>query len=614
MPDPSKSIYTKKNGKVALTSVPTSREEMTIGLELTPEQGGDAPCLFAPIWGKHASLLWQLVAATQAGELLPTLDSLLSESAIGDADADYVRVLFSLSLLRDVVRAGGSAVVRDSRLFISWPDWSGPDGRRYARKAMAGARDMRPLTGQEIERVRPMFAPDMDGESFVQVLAEARYALRAVSEAHPSGVSYQEAFAAALRYWTMPYRGRTGRMRRFVLTAEHPLLGPWPVLAGVLELGDEAPFCTWRDRLLGLSPASFGEWLQSKDSLSRAEIVAARLRSIRSCLRATSDGWDLSSIAAEEVVQQRHALEKASHGRSLVLTDERELLKDRKRLAYGLRLARGEAALRKVAHGGALDIRDPDISAGVRGMHDLILPRLHLEATVCGAVPPFAQALAGKLLVSFLSHPDILAAPLGAEGELLGWSFDSERLSNELPSEGMLCLTTKGLYAGHAAIYNRGEAPGLTRPVRLKHLDNTEGQTTSLISTLTTRLARRQLEEPSSLTARVSSLYGSGGAKRHRAIEKATIDVGLPSRLVMAGIRRPVYGIEFVSNAPAVSWLGEAPDWRVRRHESSEEFSKRALELWKARWLTRAVDRVRDYALIPSLIRTIQTGSCEEEQ
>jgi|GEM_PF-1675225 len=586
---------------------------MTIDLEIAPEQGGEAPCLFAPDWGRHASLLWQLVAATQAGELLPTVDSLLSDSAIGKAKPDYTRVLFSLSLLRDVLRAGGYAVVRDSRLFVSWPDWSGPIGRGHARRAMAAAREMRTLTDREIERVRPLFAPDIDGESLAQVLAEARYALRPVSEAHASGVSYQEAFGAALRYWTMPYRGRTGRMRRFVLTADHPILGRLPVVAGVLELGDEAPFCTWRDNILGLSPPSFGQWLQSSDIVTRSGLVAKRLQSIRQCLRPTSEGWDLSSISAEEVVQQRHAIERASHGRSLVLEDQRELLKDRKRLAYGLRLARGETALRKVANGALFDIQDPDVSAGVRGMHDLILPRLHLEATVCGAVPPFAQALGGKLLVSFLTHPNVIEAPLFSEGELLSWSFEAERLGNELPGYGMLCLTTKGLYAEHAAIYNRSEAPGLLRAIRMKHLANTEGQTTTLISGLTTRFARNLLEEPSSDTARVSGVYGSGGAKRHRAIEKATIDVGLPSRLVMAGIRRPVYGMKYVSNAPSVSWLGEAPDWLIKRNESPEEFCKKALDLWKARWLKRAVERVRDYALVPSLIRSIQSGMSEDE-
>jgi hypothetical protein len=569
----------------------------------------DVPCLFAPNWGKQSHLIWNLMAAVQCGEALPTLDQFLGEESAIDESSDGLAVRYSMSLLRDILRAGGSATVRDSRLFVSWPDWSGPEGRNFARRALEQARDLRPLTADEIRRVRPLFSPDLDGETLAEVLKEASFSLLSANEMHPSGIPYQEAFGAALRYWTMPYRGRTGRMKRFVLVASHPKLGEHPVIAGVLELGDEAPFCTWRDSILGIEPQSFGMWLAGDQGAIRekATRVAARMRSIRQCLRPTSSGWDLGMVDARAVVKQRHEIEAASQGRSRVRTDQRELLMDRKRLAYGLRLARGEVAIDQVAHGAEFDPRNPDIAAGVRGFHDLILPRLHLEATVCGAVPPFAQALGGKLMVAFLTHPKVIASTLGAEGELLGWSFDSEKLDKLLPSFGMMCLTTKGLYAGHAAIYNRGEAPGATGAVRMRHLDNTDGNTTSLISTYTTKLARALIESPKDDSVRVSSVYGSGGAKRHRAIEKAAIDVGLPQRLVMAGIRRPVYGLNYVSNAPDVSWLGEEPKWLVKPDEAPAEFCERATKLWRTKWLQRAVDRVHDYALVPSLIRTIET-------
>jgi hypothetical protein len=152
-----------------------------------------------------------------------------------------------------------------------------------------------------------------------------------------------------------------------------------------------------------------------------------------------------------------------------------ELLKDRKRLIYGLRLARGEFALAEIADKKRkLDILDSDLGAGVRALHDIFLPRLHMEATVCGAVPPFAEAYGGKLLTSFLTHPYIVAAPLDSENGLISWSFDLKRLARIMPAHGMLCLTTKGLYAGHAAIYNRASAPGRNAPIRMEHLANTD--------------------------------------------------------------------------------------------------------------------------------------------
>jgi len=385
---------------------------------------------------------------------------------------------------------------------------------------MAAAREMRPLKNDELSRVQPMFAPDLDGEQLAQILAEGSFELIPASALHPSGIPYAEAFSAALRYWTMPYRGRTGRMRRFVLTASHETLGLHPIVAGILELGDEAPFCTWRDDLLGLSVASLLQWI-ALDPKKNARLAAKRLRSIRKCLRPTSRGRDMATLSYKEILARRRRIEARSRGRSIGGSEDGgELLKDRKRLIYALRLAQGEFALTEIAEGKReLDILDSDLGAGVRALHDIFLPRLHMEATVCGAVPPFAEAYGGKLLTSFLSHPYVIAAPLDSESALISWSFDLKRLAQIMPTHGMLCLTTKGLYAGHAALYNRARAPGRNAPIRMEHLANTEGTTTTLLSTRTMQLARKVLD--ATAEKRVSMIYGTGGAKRHRSIEAA---------------------------------------------------------------------------------------------
>lgn len=567
----------------------------------------EAPVVFAPDWGRDNWRLWKLVASANVDELPDTVEEMLRE-ATAQPDGNGIKAAFSLSLLSDILKAGGQAWVRDSRLFVAWPDWNGSEGRRQARDAMSAAREMRNLTPDEVLRVKPLFAPEIDGEEFAAVLREAEFVLQSATSEHPSGVSYQEAFAAALRHWSMPYRGRSGRMKRFVLTARHPLLGAHPVVAAILELGDEAPFCSWRDDLLGLSGKAFLAWIERKPREARKE-VADRMRAMRACLRPTSMGLSLSSATARDVVAQRAAIEQAAHGRSLVLDQQHDLLKDRKRLAYGLRLARGEYALARSVSTTPLPADDQDLMAGVRAVHDLLLPRTHLEATVCGAVPPFSAALGGKLVVAFLSHPDVVSSTIGGESELLGWSFDHERLRSLLPSHGMLCVTTKGLYANHAAIYTRSELPGLAAPLRMKHLANTVGITTTLVSDRTTRYARMLLETQAGDRTRVSSVYGSGGAKRHRAIHAATLAVGLPPRIAFAGIRRPVYGVKFVTNPESVCWLNEVPEWLICREEDPTGFCQRAVSLWRRRWLDRAIARIHDYALVPSLPRMLETGA-----
>jgi hypothetical protein len=569
---------------------------------------------FAPDWGAYRHRLWDLVSAATDGSLMQVLDEALDSTtqlSMAEVPLDLAKLQFSLSVLRDVLRAGGKVRVRDSQLHVSWPAWEAPEGRALVRAALNQAREMRALSQQELDRVRPLLCGEITGDAFSQVLAEGEFHLVPAAEKHPSGISYGEAFSAALRYWSMPYRGRTGRMQRFVITASHPLLGKDPIVAGIIELGDEAPFCRWRDELLGLDVGSFKRWLQS-DRQHRAKLATKRLRNIRFCLKGVDQFDDLNSATADDLLSRQIELERAAHGRSLVSDADLEDLKNRKRIIYAVRLARGERALVAMEKGQTYTALESDLMAGVRALHDLLLPRLHMEATVCGALPPFSQAFGGKLVVSFLSSPQILNATKKIEGELLGWSFDMKKLDKHLPAFGMLCLTTKGLYPGHAPLYNRATAPGKISAVQMKHLDNTGGATTTLMSQLTTQLARRVLEAGRiDDTHRVSNVYGSGGAKRHRAIEAACMACGLPQRLVMADIRRPVYGMEFVENAKSVSWLGDSPDWRVDRNIDEGEFSMRAVDLWRCRWLRRAQDRAQEFALMPSAFEILKGGQID---
>jgi hypothetical protein len=563
--------------------------------------------VYQPDWGNETWRFWDVVNSARTGFLKDTVEALLGDICIEEKSQkdcskifDLKKAQYSLSLLSDLIRAGVEFWVRDSRLYFRWPDWSSKDGRLQAQAAMMAAKELKPIDKDRVTNVKQLFAPSLDGYELSTVMNEALFELVPVSDSHPSGQSYQEAFGIALRYWSMPYRGRTGRMRRFVLTAKHKLLGAFSVIAGLLELGDEAPFCQWRDDLLGLSHKSFLSWIQTLDK-KKVSFIADRFLSFRGLIRPTSCGYNVARFKAEELVEKASTLEKASSGRSKVLNKEQDLLKDRKRIAYGLRLAKGEFAVSRFLKGSSISDLGSMFYEGVRGVHDLMIPRVHLEATVCGAVPPFSSGLAGKLMVAFLSHPFIIKSPLGSKSELLDWSFNYESLSPLLPSEGMLCLTTKGLYANHAAIYNRAEMPSKAGTVRFRHLANTDGATTTLISDRTTRFAKALIDNMSNENTKVSRLYGSGGAKRHRFIESATTICGLSTKAAFAGIPRPVYGTLFVENPNSVCWLNEKPDWIVDPNIGSSAFNERASTVWRKKWLFRSNEKLRDYAHIPTL-------------
>ncbi len=548
--------------------------------------------------------LYELAGAARDGVSTASVERLLHSLIQKTSSSPELR--FSLSLLSDIIAAGGTLSVRDSQLFVAWPDWGGETGRAATKSAMAAAKDMRPLRPEELAKVSPCFAQEMTGDALARVMAEGTFTLRRTSDRHPTGVTYADVFAAALRYWSMPYRGRTGRLKRFVVTVEHPETGPHPVLVGLLELGDEAPFCLWRDKMLGFSPEEFMSWA-NQGGPTRWIAIGARMKRIRSMLNPNDDTRHFGQLDTEYIYAQRTELEQEAHGRSLADSESTTSLKDTKRITYAVRLARGEHAMRSAVLSGILDW-SPDVRAGVRAIHDIVIPRVHLEVGICGAVPPFAQALGGKLMVEFFAHPDILRSSTQSESSLLSWSFDMKELEAELPRTGLLCISTKGLYANHAPLYERAEMPGKSQPVKLRHLANTGGQTTTLVSERTARFAGSVIEGCDGSNT-VSKVYGTGGAKRHRLIEAAVSRSGLPGMIAHAGIHRPVYGALFVANAPDVAWFNETPDWLVDPHVTSVEYEARAAALWRKRWLARSEARAYDYALTPSLAHILTLGN-----
>jgi hypothetical protein len=214
-----------------------------------------------------------------------------------------------------------------------------------------------------------------------------------------------------------------------------------------------------------------------------------------------------------------------------------------------------------------------------------------MEVTICGAVPPFNWALAGKLVVAFLAHPAILDVTRNAQGSIIQKVFHIDQIQGLLPDWGLLALTTKGLYPSHSALYNRADLPGAGKLIRLRRIGETRGETATLLGPRTSRLAQL-VQDTTTNQRQVSLVYGTGGAKRQRLIESAVISTGLPGSFIHAGIRRPVYGTRMIANMEDTIWRGDKPRWAVERDCSEEEYAQAATNLWRKRWLDKLHTRV----------------------
>lgn len=568
---------------------------------MVPSSGLMSPIPFDPDLGSSRAVYRRLIRSAEAGRSA-VIDQLDKELRDGLNPA----ATFSLSVLRDIASAGGLIWVRDSRLFVSWPDWHGHGGRESARKALANARDAESAKGIDQERLAQVFLGDISPDDLLALAHEGSFELVSAQASHPSGIPYMEAFAAALNYWTMPYRGRTGRMIRFVLTVRHPSIAQSPKVIGILELGDEAPFCAWRDDLIGLSSRATEAWFLGGGS-ERASASQARLSRVRRALRPLDNGQDLGALPASEIYERRSEIEALAAGRSTVLDHQHDELFDRRRAIYALRLGLGEVALGVLGAGGDYtDEVQRMLMQGTRALRDLMVPRLHMEVTVCGALPPFSEVLGGKLVVAQFAHPSVIEAVRTPLGDLIGRTFYADDLANEISSPGMIAITTKGLYPGHSPLYNRSRVPGIVKPIVIRKIAETAGQTSTLMSRSTVVAARSLVaSNETGDVRRVSNMYGSGGAKRHRVLEVAARQAGISPELVNAGIRRPVYGAAFAENAGAVAWQNAVPTWSIDRTASSETYMETALAIWKKRWLPNAAVRLTAKDVIPGLLTEV---------
>ncbi len=142
----------------------------------------DRPALFefAPDVGvyarKIADFSRELASSDQQAfqDLRGAFETTLSSTADGaEANDDLVRLLYCWSLLIDLYSAGSRVWVRDSRIFVSWPEWEGGGGRERAFAALRAASDLRPLRSDELERVKPLFVSDTDGKTMARVLSRS---------------------------------------------------------------------------------------------------------------------------------------------------------------------------------------------------------------------------------------------------------------------------------------------------------------------------------------------------------------------------------------------------------------------------------------------------------
>ena len=511
---------------------------------------------FSPNLKKESYLLEELRERIQSGNHYDFLFEVLNGSY-------SIESKFSFSILNDILNIGGLSWIVNEKVFVKWPDWGGVDGRQVTKFALEKSIDkedplMKDLKKEEWNSHKDLFFDSIDKNELLEIIGQSSFELKPLAE------SESIIFDICLKYWTMPVRSRPSRSKRFILWCINDEFKKGKKVVGILEIGDDAPISNHRDDMLGLTYPSFMKWFESgstEDNKNRLCEIYKKFCKLEESLREDSFYLTSDILPHKKLQSYRSKIRSAQS-----FFDPKNWHSDNVNTESGIR----------------------KFKEAIKIIHDITLPRIHSEVTICGSIPPFNEIYGGKLMVTFLGHPLIQTALQSSESKILQMSFDLNKLNDILPNFGSLAITTKGLYSGHSPMYKNSVLAWRNGQIKFRHLGNTNGSTTSFISSRSVVFAKKLLQLRHN---QLSNIWGSGGSLKQRILTRSCHEVGLDHNLPFAGISRPVYGCCYVSNIHEIIWCNDQPNWLYDDKETSVGYSDVCYEVWSKKWLNKVIKK-----------------------
>jgi hypothetical protein len=194
-----------------------------------------------------------------------------------------------------------------------------------------------------------------------------------------------------------------------------------------------------------------------------------------------------------------------------------------------------------------------------------------MDAFVLGAVPPYNNLRAGKLMGLLATSAEVRDAFADRYGH-------RTTVISERDPDARLAVVTTTSALGRSSVYNRLTAPdGALAFLPL-------GYTTGSGDFHLSGAIYEALAEHSALVNTTGVSHGSskwkssGPRNRREVIQRSLEDLGLDSRaLRLHGVRRQVFAAPLMSNAPSYLNSGEEPSWTSRPAQDLADH-------WASRW------------------------------
>ena len=229
-----------------------------------------------------------------------------------------------------------------------------------------------------------------------------------------------------------------------------------------------------------------------------------------------------------------------------------------------------------------------------------------LELNVCGAIPPYNEILAGKLVALLMLSPEVVNDYRGRYGERPSDIASKMKGKDVIRPAELIYIGTTSLYHVGASQYNRLKLPaGLLRQsapeVRWRDLGETSGYGTLHIS----RLTAQCLEEAAG-GSYVHHIFGEGASPKLRQFRhgmEAVLGVSSSTKSAFSKheMSRLVYGVWLATNGPAI-FRGEQenPDYYFDASTPAEEATAQIADYWRRRWLLGRISNPDIWARLSS--------------
>ncbi|WHY20109.1 DUF4338 domain-containing protein [Paenibacillus sp. G2S3] len=218
-----------------------------------------------------------------------------------------------------------------------------------------------------------------------------------------------------------------------------------------------------------------------------------------------------------------------------------------------------------------------------------------MEIIVCGAVPPYNEILAGKLVSILICSPIVIKDYNDRYSTQIS-EIASRMKGEEIVRDSRLAfLGTTSLYHMGSSQYNRIKVPIKEKGyLEYKRLGETEGFGSVFFSRETTRQISHTVEMIDG-GRKINNVFGEGTSPRLRLIRSGLAALGISSEAFLKHhTRRIVYGIELASNTR--EFLNGEENYldyyAPLNDDNAEMYTNQLIEYWRKRWFVNRGENV----------------------